>query len=188
MCSNHKRSPRRVKPSEPPVRTSSPITRCKKLSQEPLQPHRSRNQTRSEPQQQRDHKRPTESSRKSERPATKKGERRRGEKRQQGQQRETRDGTRQIGTRQSKTSAETRKQYLVIISKPARSACRFVQVLLRFPLRPRLHVQGESMCKSRKTRETASKHNTKEQKTSGERICRKARFFGPASSVLPVPA
>jgi hypothetical protein len=41
VCRNHKRSPRRVKPSEPPVRTSSPITRCKKLSQEPLQPDRS---------------------------------------------------------------------------------------------------------------------------------------------------
>ena len=159
MCSNHKRSPRRVKPSEPPVRTSSPITRCKKLNQETLQPHRSRNQTRSEPQQQRDHKRPTESSRKSERPATKTGERRRGEKRQQGQQRETRDGTRQIGTRQSKTSAEARKQYLVITFRSS-FASRFVQD----------STYQERACAKVGKLEKQRQYNTKVQMTSGERI------------------
>jgi hypothetical protein len=101
-----------------------------------------------------DHKRPTVASRKGERPAAKTGERRRGEKRQQEQQRETRDGTTADQHKTVQTSAEAKKKYLAIMSKPAEELLsRFVQVLLRLPLRPRLQGQGESMCNSRKPQE-----------------------------------
>ena len=82
------------------------------------------------------------------------GERKRGEKSQQEQQRETRDGTTADQHKTVQTSAEAKKKYLAIMSKLAEELLsRFVQVLLRLPLRPRLQGQGESMCNSRKPQE-----------------------------------